>query len=106
VVFIAGLSGLGVISLCVGFVDSEIPTIICRALAGIGEHSHLCAIFADGRFSASSMTIPSALTLMVNTFPDPRQQARAIGVFGGCGGVGSGEDPRICLFMTSLTGSC
>ncbi|OJA09891.1 hypothetical protein AZE42_06756 [Rhizopogon vesiculosus] len=70
-VFIGGVAGLGIISLCVGFVNTKIPIIICRALIGI----------------ASSMTIPSALTLLVNVFPDPLQQARAIGIFGGCGAV-------------------
>ncbi|KAJ8592754.1 MFS general substrate transporter [Rhizopogon salebrosus TDB-379] len=73
VVFIGGLSGIGVISLGAGFVNSEIPMIICRALTGI----------------VSSMTIPSALSLILNTFPDPLQQARAIGMFGGSAGVAS-----------------
>ncbi|KAG1841900.1 major facilitator superfamily domain-containing protein [Suillus subalutaceus] len=69
--FIGGVSGLGVISLCTGFVNDTIPVIILRALSGI----------------ASSMTIPSALTLLVDVFPEPLEQARAIGLFGGCGGV-------------------
>ncbi|KAG1858472.1 major facilitator superfamily domain-containing protein [Suillus subluteus] len=69
--FIGGVSGLGVISLCAGFVNDTIPVIILRALSGI----------------ASSMTIPSALTLLVDVFPEPLEQARAIGLFGGCGGV-------------------
>ncbi|KAG2068126.1 MFS general substrate transporter [Suillus decipiens] len=67
--FIGGVSGLGVISLCAGFVNETIPIVVLRALIGI----------------ASAMTIPSALTLLVNVFPDPLEQARAIGVFGGCG---------------------
>ena len=37
------------------------------------------------------MTIPSALTLLVRVFPEPLEQARAIGVFGGCGSVGNGR---------------
>jgi MFS family permease len=94
-VFIGGIFGLGIISLGVGFVDGEIPMIICRALTGIGEHRCLCVILADSRFSASSMTIPSALTLLVNAFPDPHQQARAISMFGGCGGVASSG----CMYM-------
>ncbi|OJA18472.1 hypothetical protein AZE42_04978 [Rhizopogon vesiculosus] len=69
--FIGGVSSICVISICCGFVDGKIPFIICRALCGI----------------ACAMTIPSALTLIVNMFPDPLQQARAIGVFGGCGAV-------------------
>lgn len=46
------------------------------------------------------MMIPSALTLLVNVFPDPHQQARAIGLFGGCGGVANSAYPRILLFVT------
>ena len=42
------------------------------------------------------MTIPSALTLLVNVFPEPTEQARAIGVFGGCGAVGNGEKSYFC----------
>ncbi|OAX36161.1 MFS general substrate transporter [Rhizopogon vinicolor AM-OR11-026] len=70
-VFIGGVSSLGAISLCAGFIDNKIMFIIVRAMGGI----------------ASSMTIPSALTLLVNVFPDPLQQAWAIGLFGGCGAI-------------------
>ncbi|KAI0667389.1 MFS general substrate transporter [Trametes maxima] len=71
--FIGGLSVLGVLSIGSGFVKSKIPFLILRALTGI----------------ASSMTIPSALALLVNVFPEPSEQARAIGVFAGTGAVGS-----------------
>ncbi|KAF8840131.1 MFS general substrate transporter [Paxillus ammoniavirescens] len=70
-VFIGGVSALGLLSVAAGFVNDKIPIIILRALIGI----------------ASAMTIPSALTLLVNIFPDPLHQARALGVFGGCGAV-------------------
>ncbi|KAH7886610.1 major facilitator superfamily domain-containing protein [Phlebopus sp. FC_14] len=69
--FIGGLFALGLISVGAGFVNNKIGIIILRALSGI----------------ASAMTIPSALTLIVNIFPDPLEQARAIGVFGGCAAV-------------------
>ncbi|KAG1718342.1 major facilitator superfamily domain-containing protein, partial [Suillus occidentalis] len=36
IAFIGGVSGLGIISLCAGFVDDTIPIIILRALSGIG----------------------------------------------------------------------
>ena len=65
------------LSIGAGFVSSKIPLIVLRALSGI----------------AASMTIPSALTLLVNVFTEPTEQARAIGVFGGCGAVGNGESP-------------
>ncbi|KAG2070574.1 MFS general substrate transporter [Suillus decipiens] len=71
IAFIWGVSGLGVMSLCAGFVNEIIPLVVLRALTGI----------------ASAMTIPSALTLLVNVFPDPLEQARAMGLFGGCAAV-------------------
>ncbi|KAH9939655.1 MFS general substrate transporter [Epithele typhae] len=71
--FIGGVAGLGVLSIGAGFVTSKIPLIVIRALSGI----------------SASLTIPSALTLLVHVFPEPTEQARAIGVFGGCGAVGN-----------------
>jgi MFS family permease len=41
--FIGGVFGLGITSLCAGFVDDKIPIIILRALSGIGECSRLYA---------------------------------------------------------------
>ncbi|KAI0631657.1 MFS general substrate transporter [Trametes polyzona] len=73
IAFIGGITVLGLLSLGAGFVTSKIPLIVLRALAGI----------------AASMTIPSALTLLVSVFTEPSEQARAIGIFGGCGAVGN-----------------
>jgi len=73
VAFIAGITGLGVISIGAGFVQNKVVLIILRAV---------CGIFA-------AMTIPSALSLLVNVFVEPREQARAIGIFGGCGAMGN-----------------
>ncbi|EIW77864.1 MFS general substrate transporter [Coniophora puteana RWD-64-598 SS2] len=69
--FVAGIAGEGLLSIIAGFVNVKIPLIILRALIGI----------------SAALTIPSALTLLVNVFPEPHEQARAIGIFGGCGGV-------------------
>ncbi|CAL1702783.1 unnamed protein product [Somion occarium] len=71
--FIAGAAILGIFSIGAGFVRDKITLIVLRALSGI----------------AASLTIPSALTLLVNLFPDEHEQARAIGVFGGCGAIGN-----------------
>ncbi|KIK37511.1 hypothetical protein CY34DRAFT_15658 [Suillus luteus UH-Slu-Lm8-n1] len=70
-VFIAGAFSLGVLSLCAGFVHRTIPILVLRAMTGI----------------AAAMTIPSALKLLVKVFPDPLEQARAVGFFAGCGAV-------------------
>ncbi|KIP05049.1 hypothetical protein PHLGIDRAFT_108699 [Phlebiopsis gigantea 11061_1 CR5-6] len=71
--FVAGVTLLGLISIGGGFVRDKIILIVLRALSGI----------------AASLTIPSALTLLVDVFPEPTEQARAIGVFGGCGAIGN-----------------
>lgn len=68
-----GVEGLGLVCLGAGFLSSKIPLIVFRAITGV--------------FAA--LTIPSALTLLVRLFPEPAEQARAIGVFGGCGAVGN-----------------
>jgi hypothetical protein len=47
----------------------------------------------EGYFLASAMTIPSALKLLVKVFPDPLEQARAVGFFAGCGAVANSEHP-------------
>ncbi|EKM51218.1 uncharacterized protein PHACADRAFT_263243 [Phanerochaete carnosa HHB-10118-sp] len=71
--FVSGVVMLGCISIGAGFVGDKIVLIVLRALSGI----------------AASLTIPSALTLLVEVFPEPTEQSRAIGVFGGCGAVGN-----------------
>ncbi|THG96869.1 hypothetical protein EW026_g5038 [Hermanssonia centrifuga] len=58
--FIVGVSGLGCISIGAGFVQDKITLIVLRALSGI-----------------------------VEVFPESNEQARAIGVFGGCGAIGN-----------------
>ncbi|KAI0919870.1 hypothetical protein AcV5_001822 [Taiwanofungus camphoratus] len=73
VAFIGGICALGIICIGAGFVKDKITIIILRAFSGI----------------AAAMTIPSALTLLVNVFVEPTEQARAIGIFGGCGAVGN-----------------
>ncbi|TFY68984.1 hypothetical protein EVG20_g3333 [Dentipellis fragilis] len=71
--FIIGIAALGLISLGAGFLNSQIPLIVLRAFSGI----------------AGSMTIPSALSLIVTLFPRVDEQSRAIGAFGGCGALGN-----------------
>jgi hypothetical protein len=56
-------------------------------------------------YSASAMTIPSALSLLVNAFPDPLQQARAIGLFGGCGALAGSEESAYLIIYDELHGA-
>ncbi|KZT54217.1 MFS general substrate transporter [Calocera cornea HHB12733] len=71
--FISGVSLLSLVSLICGFVPNKIALIVLRAVQGIG----------------AALTIPSALSLLVWTFPSDPVQSRAIAVFGGTGAVGN-----------------
>ncbi|KAF8605945.1 MFS general substrate transporter [Ceratobasidium sp. AG-I] len=72
-VFIIGTALFGLISLGGGFANDKITLLILRALQGIG----------------ASLTIPSSLNLIVQMFPDPQEQSRAIGLFGAIGSFGN-----------------
>ncbi|KAG8772914.1 hypothetical protein FRC12_002826 [Ceratobasidium sp. 428] len=71
--FIVGTAFFGAVSLGGGFVNDRIVLIVLRALQGIG----------------ASLTIPSALNLLVQMFPEPAEQARAIGMFGATAAIGN-----------------
>lgn len=86
--FIGGAFVLGVFSLVSGFVHAKVGLFVLRALAGV------CA----------AMTIPSSLTLLVRLFPGEKEQARAIGVYGGSAALGNGQFV-VCFNDVILTGS-
>ncbi|KZT54213.1 MFS general substrate transporter [Calocera cornea HHB12733] len=70
--FITGLAIVSVMSLILGFVPNKIALIVLRALQGIG----------------AALTIPSSLSLLVWTFPEPKAQSRAIATFSGMSAIG------------------
>lgn len=65
--FMIGATALGALSLGTGFVHDKIIMFVLRGLAGV------CA----------AMTIPSALSLIVELFPEEREQAIALSLFSG-----------------------
>lgn len=73
--FIIGAVVLASFSLGCGFATEKITMFILRALAGVG----------------AAMTVPSALSLIIEWFPEPAEQAQGIALFGGCGAAGNGE---------------
>ena len=72
-VFVAGLAGFAVASAIGGAADSFAVLVTARALQGV--------------FGA--VLAPSALGTLVSTFSDPRERARAFGVFGSVAAGGS-----------------
>lgn len=81
--FVTGAFVIGAFSLGCGFVHDRIAMFILRALAGIG----------------AALTVPSALSLIVEWFPNPSEQAQGIALFGGSGALGNGEESFISLVM-------
>jgi len=71
-VFVTGAGTMGVFALVAGFIRSQIPLIIFRALMGSG----------------GSLTIPAAMHLIVHIYTEPSVQAKAIAAFSGMGAVG------------------
>ncbi|KLO16514.1 MFS general substrate transporter [Schizopora paradoxa] len=69
--FIVGLACLGLLDLGMGRVKNKIGFFVLRAIGGI----------------FSSLTIPSAMHLIVKLFPEPSEQSKAIAVFGATGAV-------------------
>ncbi|KZS87100.1 MFS general substrate transporter [Sistotremastrum niveocremeum HHB9708] len=65
--FIIGVELLGFLCLGAGFTKNTIGLLVIRGISGL----------------AGALTIPAALNLIVHLFPEEKEQARAIGIFGG-----------------------
>lgn len=113
--FIFGITALGALCIVLGFIKDDIVFLILRGISGICKHIYRFAIYQAylpvWYHVGAALTIPSSLTLLVNMFPEPAEQARAcrclsrlepsayvylscvgaIGLFGGCACLGNGE---------------
>jgi len=72
-VFVLGYLTVGVFSVVCGVSVHPIMLLVFRAVSGIG----------------AAMTIPSAISMIVQAFPDPEEQSRALGIYGAAGAVGN-----------------
>ncbi|KAF8067698.1 major facilitator superfamily domain-containing protein [Lyophyllum atratum] len=72
-VFLSGAAAISVFSLAAGFVRTQVPLIVLRALMGVG----------------ASLTVPSALYLIIHLFPDPGQQSKAVAAFAASAAIGN-----------------
>jgi hypothetical protein len=89
--FTIGLTGLGVVSLVAGFLRNKIAIIVMRAFSG---NVNLLSLprggqFTDRIYPVASLTVPSAMSLIVHIFPDPQAQSRALSIFFGVGAIGN-----------------
>ncbi len=67
-----GLGWFGVFSVVAGMAGSSLSLIVSRALMGVG----------------GACIFPTTLSVLTNTFRDPRERARAIGMWAGVSGIG------------------
>ena len=72
-IFIVGYLCVGVFSILSGVSVHPIMLLAFRAVSGIG----------------AAMTIPSAIAMIVINFPDPKEQTKALGLYGAAGAVGN-----------------
>jgi len=72
-VFVAGYMAVGVFSILCGVSVHPIMLIVFRAMSGVG----------------AAMTVPSAIAMIVQYFPDPQEQSRILGIYGAYGAVGN-----------------
>jgi EmrB/QacA subfamily drug resistance transporter len=72
-VLVAGISVIGISSLIGGFADSAGVLVAARLAQGIG----------------AAMTLPAALSILTTTFKEGSDRNKALGVWGGVGGLAS-----------------
>ncbi|KNZ71653.1 hypothetical protein J132_07871 [Termitomyces sp. J132] len=72
-VFLSGAAAIAGFSLAAGFVRTQVPLIILRALMGVG----------------AALTVPSALYLIIHLFPNPAQQSKAVALFAASAALGN-----------------
>ncbi len=87
-IFLAGLILFTVASALCGAAPN-LPTLeSARVLQGMG----------------AALLVPTSLALLRHTFPDQRERARAIGIWGGIAGIAAGAGPVIGGFLVSAFG--
>jgi MFS family permease len=91
--FICGFGSVGIFSLVAGFVNDKIGLIVLRAIVGLCEHFLLILHLqhSDIVSAVAALSIPSALSLIVHLFPEPKEQGHAIAMFSSGGPIGNSE---------------
>lgn len=86
--FLAGLTTFGLASLACTIAPSIGVLVACRVVQALG----------------GSLLTPSAMGIVVNTFTDPKERAKAIGVWGTMTGLSMAAGPLVGGFLTQTLG--
>lgn len=87
-VYIFGLITFGVLSIACALAPNGPALIIARALQGIG----------------AAAVVPGSLALLATIYPDPAERSRAIGLWGGAGGIAAACGPVLGGALVSVIG--
>ncbi|WP_240812176.1 MFS transporter [Brevibacterium linens] len=87
-VYILGLVAFGVLSIACALAPTGPALIIARALQGIG----------------AAAVVPGSLALLATVYPDPAERSKAIGLWGGAGGIASACGPVFGGLLVSAIG--
>src|SRR6202042_3399440 len=75
-------------------------SLACSLAPSLGALVAFRAVQAVG----GSMLNPVAMSIITNTFTNPRERAQAIGVWGGTGGLSRGLGPVIGVLLVTSVG--
>ncbi|KAF5378229.1 hypothetical protein D9757_009136 [Collybiopsis confluens] len=87
--FIIGLMIMSFSSLGSGFVRSQVPLIVLRAIMGIGTTVLISNFPPSEITSGAALNIPSGLAMIITMYPDPAAQGKALGGFAAAATIGN-----------------
>lgn len=70
---------------CTGFFFVGVFSILCA----VSVHPIMLIVFRAFAGLSAAMTVPAAISILVQTFPDPKEQSDVMGMFGAFGAVGN-----------------
>lgn len=70
---------------CLGFLLVGIFSILCA----VSVNPIMLIVFRAVSGLAAAMTVPSAISILVQTFPDPKEKSDILGIFGAIGAIGN-----------------